>query len=80
MQQSYICTQQTGWLADGPPRTCRSLPAPGSVMARAVMHLPAQAAGMYRCFCSSVPKCRTYGSTISAVYRFGESGRDGGET
>ena len=37
---------------------CRSLPAPGSVIAMAVISSPLQKPGSQRCFCSSVARSR----------------------
>ena len=44
---------------------CRSLPAPGSVIAMAVISSPLQKPGSQRCFCSSVARSRRYGPTTS---------------
>ena len=43
----------------------RSLPAPGSVMAMAVISSPLVNPGSQRCFCSSVARSRRYGPTTS---------------
>jgi hypothetical protein len=44
---------------------CRSLPAPGSLIAIAVIISPEQKGGSQRCFCSSVPRLSRYGATMS---------------
>ena len=44
---------------------CRSLPAPGSVIAIAVIVSPDTHPGSQRCFCSSVPMLVMYGTMMS---------------
>ena len=44
---------------------CRSLPAPGSVIAMAVMVSPETQPGSQRRFCSSVPRLVRYGTMMS---------------
>ena len=44
---------------------CRSEPAPGSVMPMAPTASPETIFGSQVCFCSSLPRCRMYGATMS---------------